>query len=160
MTIKRKPSKRGQKAKETKHAFPMDWLDEAVRSSAEAMDYTQATGKQLAKDFFWAVNGLDQLLREIRGVGECMQDQRLQSNTELTRLQLAFWAEAFRLLPYFMAVLTTAAPEIVKRANRNQSASKGDVTGERVWYLCPTEHHRPPGCRSHIRWAASIHSGR
>ena len=118
MSPRSKPRQRAQKAGE--NAFPLDWLDAAVSRSAEAMDYTQATAKKLVDDFFWAESNLQQLLREIRWVGECMQDQRLQSITELTRLQLAFWTEAFRLLPYFMAVLKIAGPEIVKRSNANK----------------------------------------
>jgi len=120
MSTGSRAGKRGQKAKETKRAFPLDWLDAAVSRSAESMDYTQATAKKLVDDFFWAESNLQQLLREIRGLGACMQDQRLQSNTELTRRQLAFWTEAFRLLPYFIAVLKIAGPEIVKRSNANK----------------------------------------
>ena len=44
MSIKKKPNKRGRKPKETKHAFPMDLLWQAVRSSAEGMDYSHTTG--------------------------------------------------------------------------------------------------------------------
>ena len=92
----------------------------AVKRSAAAMDYSRATAKHLVDDFFGADSKLRQLLGEIRWVGDYMRDPRLRDDPKLTKARSGFFREAFRLLPYFVAVLETAAPEIAKRANKNQ----------------------------------------
>ena len=134
MSTKRKARTRGH-AQETNGAFPLDWLDDAVKRSAETMDYSGATPKQLVDDFFWALTEVQRLMGEMRGfTGFIQRNRRDLNNSAVEKLCIVFFAEAFRHLAYLVALLTTAVPEIVERANKNQTNK---------WFgLLKVEHQR------------------
>ena len=108
-------------AQETNGSFPLDWLDEAVARSAEPMDYRQSTPKQLVDDFFWALPEVPRLLEYMGRVGRLMRNPLVPNNAAVGRPLIAFLAKGFHLVACLVAVLTTGAPEIVKRANKNQT---------------------------------------
>ena len=121
MRTKSKARTRGQ-AQETNGAVPLEWLDAAVARSAETMDYSGATAKQLVDDFFWALTEVPRLMGEMRGfTGFIQRNRRDLNKTAVEKLCIVFFAEAFRHMAYLVALLTTAELEIVERANKNKT---------------------------------------
>ena len=96
------------------------WLQETERLVAQGMDYSKADGKELISAGMWARKELDRLCEEIQMVSSHMRNPQFGKTPEWANLSLEFFAEVFRLVPCFLAVIRTTTKEIVTRVNKNK----------------------------------------
>lgn len=99
-----------------------EWFEEQVAVSAKEMEgnYAKADSKKLLSDYLWARKGLDQLKSDVPEVGEYMKRPGFMEAAEPRDLVIKFFAKAYSLTVYSLAVLQITTGEIVARARRNK----------------------------------------